>query len=197
LLGTIFLGDPKSSLATIKEDGYGEADIYAVGDLVVGNEDAIIADIGRNKVVINNRGKKECLAIDLGEKLLGLDDSGSPAKAAPMVLTNSDSSITLQSSYVESELGPGFGRIIQSARLVPHTLDNGSVNGFKIFAIEKGTLFDKIGLAEGDVITQVNNTVLQAESGFSLYQSFLDEREIKLRVLRNAQTPQTITVQIK
>jgi hypothetical protein len=33
------------------------------------------------------------------------------------------------------ELGPGFGTIINAARLVPNTVDN-QVNGFKIFAID-------------------------------------------------------------
>ncbi|MBP6218102.1 MAG: hypothetical protein KA436_05915 [Oligoflexales bacterium] len=198
LLGTIYLGEGKS-FATIKEDVYPEADIYTVGDLLIGHEEAQIAGIHRNRVIINNKGKKECLIIDLGEKLLGIpvEDEIVVKKTTATTASSANEPVVLQSSWVESELGPGFGKIIQSARLVPYVIADGSVGGFKIYAIDPGTIFEKIGLTDGDVITQVNDTVLQADSGFSLYQAFLDQREIRLHILRKAKTPQTILVQIK
>lgn len=199
LLGTIVFGESGGSRATIKEEGYSEADNYQVGDMIVGSDEAQVVAIKRNKVVINNKGKKECLILDAGEKLLGIktdDRDADLKKGSADALPPMQETQVLQSSWVESELGPGFGKIIQSARLVPN-IDAGNVNGFKIFAITKGTLFDKVGLGEGDVITQVNSTVLQAESGFALYQAFLDEKEVRLNILRKGKTPHSITVQIK
>ena len=74
------------------------------------------------------------------------------------------------------ELGPGFGTIIQKARLVPNTVDN-QMNGFKIFAIDRSSLYGKTGLQDGDIITQVNETSLKLpEQGFALLQSFQDEK---------------------
>ena len=99
--------------------------------------------------------------------------------------------------YVQDELGPGFGTIIQKARLVPNTTD-AQMNGFKIFAIDQSSLLGKTGLQNGDIITQVNETSLkQPEQGFTLYQAFQDEREVRIHILRRGTTPMTITCRIK
>ena len=54
LLGTIYLGRGGTSVATIKDKEYPESDVYKVGDKVIGNEQASIAGIERQKVIINN-----------------------------------------------------------------------------------------------------------------------------------------------
>ena len=196
LIGTIFLGNQKNSMATIKEAGFDEADIYRAGDQIIGMDDAVIVSIERNRVIINNSGNKECLEIKVAEAGRGslFDESG--GKSSPSVEEVEGGTVLLQASFVESELGDGFGKIIQSARLVPNTVDN-RVNGFKVFAIQKNTLLDKIGLQNGDVITQVNDTVMEAEQGFALYQALLDERDITIRVLRQGKTPKTLHARIK
>ena len=98
---------------------------------------------------------------------------------------------------MQDELGPGFGTIIQKARLVPNTTDN-QMNGFKIFAIDQASLLGKTGLQNGDVITQVNETSLkQPEQGFALYQAFQDEKEVRIHILRHGTTPMMITCRIK
>ena len=103
----------------------------------------------------------------------------------------------LEEKYVQDELGPGFGTIIQKARLVPNTAD-GQMNGFKIFAIDQASLLGKTGLQNGDIITQVNETSLkQPEQGFALYQAFQDEREVRIHILRRGTTPMMITCRIK
>lgn len=196
LIGTIFLGNEKQSMATIKEAGFDEADIYKAGDTIIGMDDAVIVSIERNRVIINNSGDKECLEIKVAEAGRGslFDENGEGS--SPAVKEVEGGTVLLQSSFVESELGDGFGKIIQSARLVPNTVDN-RVNGFKIFAIQKNTLLDKIGLQNGDVITQVNDTIMEAEQGFALYQALLDERDITIRVLRQGKTPKTLHARIK
>ena len=86
--------------------------------------------------------------------------------------------------------------MIQSARLVPNTVDN-QVNGYKVFAIQPGTILDKAGFKDNDVITKVNNTVMEAEQGIALYQALKDETLIKVQVLRNGVTPRTIIIRVK
>jgi len=194
LIGTIFLGKEGPSMATIKESGF-EVDIYKEGDAIIGHEDAQIVSIERNRVIINNSGAKECLIIKLGgEDRLFVDKSGKKKKAGDV--DASGETVILSGSYVEKELGDGFGKIIQSARLVPNMVDQ-RVNGFKIFAIQKGSLLEKVGFKNGDVITQVNDTVMEAEHGFALYQALLDERDLTIRVLRGGKTPVSLSVRIK
>jgi general secretion pathway protein C len=202
LLGTIYLGDRFKSIATVHDKSYSEADIYRVGDSIYGHEAALVAAVERQKLIINNNGIKECIDLDKGTP--GLASDGFPSGSSgdfgsvPTPMSGSGSEITVEASYVEGELGPGFGKIVDAARLVPNTVDGGGINGFKIFAIKGGTLFARVGLQNGDVITQVNDTSMtRPEQGFSLYQAFQDEKVVRIQLLRGGSTPQNITVQIK
>lgn len=207
LVGTIFI-DGGTSVATLQESGYSESDIYKEGDAIVGNENAAIVKIERNRVIINNNGVKECLELASAVKGLKKDPQGfpevgstspnpspTPTPDSPAPAGGSD--CAFDEKYVQDELGPGFGTIIQKARLVPNTTD-AQMNGFKIFAIDQSSLLGKTGLQNGDIITQVNETSLkQPEQGFTLYQAFQDEREVRIHILRRGTTPMTITCRIK
>ena len=206
LLGTIYLGENSPSMATVRETGYAEADIYKVGDSIIGNEQATIAKVERKKVIINNKGVKECLDLG-GDKLPneqaadGFPTDPSAAAATPPSSQGGSGGATviLDAAFVESELGPGFGKIIQAARLVPNTDPaNNQVNGFKIFSIDQASVLGKIGFQNGDVITQVNDISLKLpEQGFALYQAMQENREITIQLLRAGTTPMTINVRVK
>ncbi len=205
LLGTIYMGDSAQSFATVKEQGYPEADVYRVGDGIIGNEEVVVAAIERKKLILNNKGVKECLEL-AGDKLpvandgfptapgAGSDPGGAPAPEAGA--GGCGGTVQLDGPYVESELGTGLAKIINAARMVPNTIDN-QVNGFKIFSINQGTILGRIGFQNGDVITQVNDTSLKLpDQGFALYQALQDEREIRINLLRGS-NPCTINVRIK
>jgi type II secretion system protein C len=191
LVGMISL-EEKGSIATIKEDGFDTADVYSEGDIIVGSDTAQIVRIQSGKVIINNGGRKECLDLKLGDEKF---KAGGPSGKGGISMEE-ESVIDLDAKYVQNELGEGFGKVIQSARLVPNTVNN-QVNGFKIFGIQAGTLLDKIGFKENDVITRVNNVVMEAEQGFALYQALNDEKQIRIHVLRNGTVPKTLAVRVK
>ena len=199
LMGTIYLGTAEKSLATVREKGYDEADIYKVGDQIYGIDGALVAAVERNKLIVNNNGSKECFDLSKNEsKILG-NNSGSLVLPPGQSGSASSAGIetTLESSEVERELGPGFGKIIDTARLVPNTND-GNMNGFKIFAIRSGSLIEKVGFKNGDVITQVNDASLKLpEQGFALFQALQDEKEIRIQLLRNGTDPTNLTIRIK
>lgn len=201
LVGTIFLGDRMRSIATVQDKTYTEADVYKVGDTLIGNDGVVIAAVERQALILNNNGTKECIDLDKKQNGGAMDgfpgtSGGSDNGGFPNVAPSSGD-VTLESSFVESELGPGFGKIIESARLVPNPTEGG-INGFKIFAIRPGSIFSRMGLQNNDVITQVNDVSLkQAEQGFALYQALQDEKEIRLQLLRNGSVPTNVTVRIK
>jgi len=207
LVGTIYMGENGTSIATLQESGYSESDVYRVGDNIVGFEQASIVKIERNKVVLNNAGVKECL--ELAGYVQKQESDGFPNISptsnpdAARVSNNVESEqpagggdCSFEENFVRDELGPGFSIIIQKARLVPNTTEN-QMNGFKIFAIDQGSMLGKTGLQNGDIITQVNETSLkQPEQGFTLYQAFQDEKEVRILILRRG-APMTITCRIK
>jgi len=195
LLGTIYLGATGPSLATIKERGYSQADIYRVGDSIIGVDQALVHRIEPKRVILNNAGRKECLEL-------------APPKQAssPLMVSTTGGSepsseisgnIVLEEKYVSDELGAGFEKILTKGRLIPHN-KNGQMVGFKLIGVKSKSLFKKMGLKNGDIITQVNDiSMKQPDQGFALYQAFQDERDIRVSLLRNDQEPMTINVQIK
>ena len=203
LLGTIFLGST-NSLATIKDSGYSEADIYRSGDVIYGSQAKIYA-VEPQKVIINNNGTKECLELTPPASVMANINSGSTADGMSGVGGGSGGgesfddgcgSVTLEANYVEKELGQGFANILSKGRLVPHNKDN-VMKGFKLIGVDPSSLFGKVCLKNEDVITEVNGTNLQQpEQGFTFYQAFQDDREIRISILRG-ETPKTITVRIK
>jgi type II secretion system protein C len=208
LVGTIYMGEGAVSVATLQESGYSESDVYKVGDTIIGHEQASIVKIERNKVILNNAGVKECLELAGYVEKAATDGfpNISPTKSPDTAVSSSQpndqapassgNDCAFEENYVRDELGPGFSIIIQKARLVPNTTDN-QMNGFKIFAIDQGHLLGKTGLQNGDIITQVNETSLkQPEQGFTLYQAFQDEREVRINILRRG-APMMITCRIK
>ena len=60
LIGTMYLGK-KSSLAVVREDGYEYPDVYYVSDYLYGQEEVILAAVFPKMVILNNKGKRECL----------------------------------------------------------------------------------------------------------------------------------------
>lgn len=186
LLGVIAM-DGRGSIATILEEGFLNSDVYNEGDYIIGSETAQIVAIQRSKVIINNAGRKECLELNLGEDKL---------RAAVTIAGDEVSTVDLDYKYVKSELGEGFGKIIQSAHFVPNVVNN-QVNGFKLFQIQPDTIFQKIGFKENDVITKVNNVVMEAEQGFYFYQALNDEKQIRVNLLRNGVSPKTIVIRVK
>jgi general secretion pathway protein C len=195
LVGTIYLGSREKSLATVREKGLSDADVYRVGEVIIGSDDATIAAVERNELIINNKGIKECLSLksDIEKQI----ESGETIAASSAGAADQLPPVIVDGPYVESELGPGFGKIINAARFVPNLADS-QMNGFKIFAIDPSSLFSKVGLQNGDIITQVNDISLKnPDQGFALYEAFRNEREVRISVLRNGSTPQMITVRIR
>lgn len=207
LLGIISTGNPETSLATIQEKGYTVADVYHAGEKIINQEQALIYSIEEDKVVLNNNGVKECLELNTVKVLASAIASPGTANAAtpPPVAAEADGpaeqcpsgSASLESSYVEESLGPGFSKILEAGRLVPFHRDNAMV-GFKLIGVRGGSLWSRTNLGSGDVITAVNGvSMAQPEKGFALYEALQSDKAIRVEYLKAGKTPCILNVEIK
>lgn len=197
LVGTIFMGrtSPRS-LATIKEKGYNIADTYRVGEKIIGNPEAAIYAIRPRLVEINNDGAKECLELKESKKVQQISKT-TVKKSDPKPVSGSSSRVVLESSYVTQAMGVGYAKIFKDGRLVPHSRDN-RLLGYKLIGVKSGSLYTKLGLKTGDVITNVNGiSMSNAEQGFALYNALSEEKEIRIEYLVRGKDPSTITVEIR
>lgn len=89
-----------------------------------------------------------------------------------------------------------MSQILTQARALPY-MEQGKTVGFRLSEIVPGSLYEKIGLQNGDVIRSVNaQEVDDPGKFFQLYQGLKNERNITIDVMRNGQR-QTLNYDIR
>lgn len=205
LMGAIVSGDPEQSVVSLKEKGFAAADHYRVGDVLVGQQEASIYAVAPGVVVINNNGNKECIEIKKSKYYesisAGLDeeeeDLNRVADKSAEVDAERTRTIRLEFSYVEQELGPGFVKILESGRLVPFSAE-GAMKGFKLVGVKPESLWRKVGLSSGDVLTSVNGiSMAEPDKGFTIFESLQNEKQIRVEYLDKGEMPSVVTIEIQ
>ncbi len=89
-----------------------------------------------------------------------------------------------------------MGQILTQARALPY-VEQGKTVGFRISEIVPGSIYEKIGLKNGDVIQQVNSQEVDDPAKFfQLYQGLRNERSITIDLIRGGQR-QTLNYEIR
>src|SRR5690606_31292431 len=146
-VGTMVANRPERSFATIRAGG-GDAGGYLVGDEVGG---ATIAEIERPEVILNNQGRKVVVeagdARPAGPKITATaapTARGRPERpgiADAEVRKVDDNTYEISREDVEKQLS-NLSALATQARVIPNFKD-GKANGFKIFSIRPGSIYQK------------------------------------------------------
>lgn len=89
-----------------------------------------------------------------------------------------------------------MNQILTQARALPY-LEQGKTVGFKISEIVPGSIYEKIGLQNGDVIQKVNSQEVDDPAKFfQLYQGLRNERNIAIDLIRGG-ARQTLNYEIR
>jgi general secretion pathway protein C len=183
LIGTVI--DPFGiyKLAAIEVKETKEQKFYKTQDSVLG---AKVAMILRNKVILNRSGKMESLEAEF-------DEGGTTGKAPGGGMAGhdvsqlSESQYAVSKRYLDSQLA-SMSQLLTDVRAIPNLGANGATDGFKVFNIRKGSLFDKIGLQNNDVVKRINGVELDsAEKGLELFQALKNETAFNVDLMRKSQ----------
>ena len=80
--------------------------------------------------------------------------------------------------------GQGISQILSSARIVPQYVE-GQMQGMRVDSIKADSLFQKVGLQNGDVITEVNGIVIdRVEATSAIFDEFASAEQIDIAALR-------------
>lgn len=182
LLGIIYTGDPKTNLVTVQDPDIQGADVYHEGDPILDyNEYSVYRIVNSNTVEFRYGTKKICRSLPSADTTL--------TKELEQSSNSSDDSnaIVLTQEYVNAELGKGLSKIVNDVRIGPF-MHNGKIEGFKIYSTTSA-LLKKVGLQNGDVVTQINNQKLDNPlKGVLIYETFQYEHKITFTIKRGAQT---------
>ncbi len=152
-----------TSFAVFENTASGEQNVFAVGEKVFDGPKLVAVDPAGADVLL--RGRKIRYEIEEGPAgaaakpaARGGDKGARPAGAASGVRKTGESQYVVDRREVEQAVA-NLNEVITQARAVP-VLEGGKSAGFKLFAIRPGSIFEKIGLVNGDVVQRINDTAL-------------------------------------
>lgn len=181
LVGTFVFSNPSASIATIIPKSSGESKSYRIGQSIL--NEAEIYDIQRNKVFFIRNNRKEYMEVDKLPNVFGSRGAPASSNAAGSGIKINGDKVTVSKAKVDATL-QDLNQVIQQSRMVPN-YENGQVNGFKIFAIRPESIFEQLGLKNGDVIQRINGvTVDSLEKALPMLELLKTESNIAIDVNR-------------
>ncbi len=196
LVGAMVANQSQWSLASIQDMSTNEVAIYMVGDKVQGAEildiQRMCEGIERLCVVVKNNNRKECVDED------GPEGAGpAPAVAAPTPMPQPNSlgnaikevasnKYSVPRSEIDKTLS-NLNDVAMQARIVPSFKD-GRANGFKVFSIRPDSIYTKIGIQNGDVISRINGYEINSpDKALEVYSKLKEASRIEVELDRNGQ----------
>ena len=187
LWGTALAHDPAQSFAIIEDQAARRQVLYRVGDPVL--EVATLARVEWDRVVLSRDGAEEILEIS-SARASGKDAAavgGAPAAGGERIRKTADNKFLIDRRELEQTVA-NINEVFTQARAVPFFQDGKTV-GFRVFAIKPGSVFEKIGLQNGDVVQRVNGVELtDPTKAISLFTELQNEGHIAVDLQRNKQT---------
>lgn len=200
LLGTVAASDPKAAWAAVEDTSRRERIVVRPQDKLL--DTATVVRIERRRIVLENAGRREELV---------LDEEGSPvqlqlarARPAPRpapadvqdlrerVQQVGEGSYQVQRDEVEEAIR-NPAELFSQARILPK-YENGQMTGVQLNSIQPGSLFEEIGIRDGDVITQVNGIVVTSpQDSAALLRELTESNVFEVNVLGADGQPRTLS----
>jgi general secretion pathway protein C len=197
LLGTM-AGPPTASLAIIKNRASNVAGVYGVGDWVAENVTRVV-DIRRQRVTLLHNGEEQQLAMaGAPSEALALGNRwnrGAGENVAEGIKRLNEGDFVIDKSVV-NEAFENMGNLMRGARIVPE-MERGKIVGFKMLKIRKKSLYDQIGLQDGDVIHRINSVEFRGpEDALRMFMELRNAGNISIDITRGGQR-QTLNYQVR
>jgi general secretion pathway protein C len=187
LIGTI---EGEQFAGAVLEDSTGQA-FYRIDQKLP--DGSAIVKVMRDKVSIRRSdGVTVSLEVVDETKIVSIQK---PGAAGPGVRKLSDGRFMVDQKEVLAST-ENMNQILTQARALPYQ-EQGKTVGFRISEIVPGSIYEKIGLQNGDVIQRVNSQdVDDPAKFFQLYQGLRNERSISIDLIRSGQR-QTLNYEIR
>src|SRR5260370_12185702 len=165
-------------------DVRGKAHSYGIGDEVEG---ASIIDIERDRVIVWNQSRQEF--IDRGAPVEAIRSEAVPGIPARQgigagIRALSSTEYEVPRPELDNILGD-IDTIATQARSVP-VIKEGRMQGLRLFGIRPESVYQRLGISNGDLITRINGEQLDSMSkGLQLFARLRDTRRIDVEFERS------------
>ena len=184
LWGTV-TGQDRKAYAVIEDTKTRKQQLYHLGDNI---QDATVKLILRQKVVLSVGDRDEILGMEeIGAAKRGQESPRVARKAAAappkMPVSSYPRQLTLKSDQIESAL-ENLDQLMDQARIRPH-IEEGRPAGISITGIKPNTIFRKMRLRNGDIITGVNGDPIETvDDAMKIFGDLTSTPEVQVEIKR-------------
>jgi general secretion pathway protein C len=176
--------DPAAGQAII-DGGRGQEKIYRVGETIEGGSGAVLHSVLEDRVILNRDGRLESLRLPREPSSRGAVAANSRV-ALPTAAPAAAGSL-------RDVISENASQITDIIRVAPH-LEGGQMIGFRISPGRDRARFEAFGFQPGDIVTDVNGTMLDDPSrGLQIFEALGESTQASVTVLREG-TPQVLTI---
>lgn len=190
--GVIYGGTKETSLVLLESTVSKETDTFLLGDTVPG--EARVVDITRDKVFFERNACPEFLELlqpePLKKRMAGERKRQlSPNKGGGTEdgyredgFERAGNNVAVTRQWVDKALSVDFAKTLQDAKASPNIV-GGEVKGFVLTRIRPDSVYEKMGLKDGDVIEAINGIELNdAARAIQTLNAMRNENNIELTV---------------
>ena len=199
LLGTIVMSDERHSVALIQDEGGSAGKLGVKKDEVFGDGKYVALKVERKKLCFQVKASQEFEYVEIPEEggALGTGPSLGMGNLSEGITPVSENEYVVKQNFLEKNL-LNLNEILQTARAVPYVEPgSGKFRGFLVQSIDPGSPFAQLGIRQGDILTGVNDIVLDnAGKGLEAFQRLRNSNKISLEVIRGG-SKQTVSYDVK
>jgi general secretion pathway protein C len=188
LLGTVLSLDPATSRATIEDKSSRKHEVLRTGDSLQAYAQVEVAAIERGRVILLNEDRREELRLQENSR----PTAPVPKRTARRSRSRRSSrtrtanlgilSERLKDLQSDSGLSRSAADLLTQGRLAPK-YHEGEMVGMRINDIQPGSLYEKIGIEDEDVIVSVNGIAMDsAAAGSKILSQLIGDGEIKIDI---------------
>lgn len=187
LFGTLVSTDPEYSIASIAKNTADAFPLnYGIGDKL---EDATIVAIENRRVTIRrSTGAEEHLVVEEDAKPAPRASAGgSESSEDDQVSKDGENSYTVDRELVDKYLAD-MDALSRMGRAIPHRGPDGQIDGYRLSGIRRGSVGEKLGIRNGDIVHAVNGQELTSvQSAMGAYGSLQNDSNFSFEVTRRGQ----------
>jgi hypothetical protein len=186
LIATVVADIPEYSSALISVGGGkdGKAEGFVIGDEVTG--EGRITSIDQKKVCTDG-GACICMGNEGGLAKATGAPGAAPGEDDSGITKVTDTKYIVDQSVIAGATG-NLEALASQVHASPHKGPDGQIDGYRLSAIRKGSLLDKLGVKNGDIIKGVNGKPLNStEVAMSAFTSLSSESAFNFDITRRSQ----------
>jgi general secretion pathway protein C len=183
----------------------GKQSLYRLGDTIPNA--GKVAEVDKDRAIIEHDGRRVALELPRNS-LAGVDQRSfpwrrgimpghplpNPRNFVPRITNMGGNRYAIPRSTVNQSLS-NLSSLFTQIRAMPN-VQNGRTDGFALSEIVPGSVFDNIGLRDGDVLTSIDGQAVNDPArAIQLLNGLRNQQNIQLQVLRNG-NPVTLSYQI-